>query len=176
MRMVMSDSTNAPSVRSARRAQRSRRGQTLVEVGLTLPIFLLTLLAVIEFGWFSAVAAATTSASREAARFGSTVGETGLGDPHYIDCPGIRAAARATTQSLIQLSDLDIEITYDDGATAKAVPCQSNASRPAKDDLERWDRVVVKVTVEYSPLVPLLEPLIGTHDLVSIDRRSIGKP
>jgi hypothetical protein len=176
MRMVLPQPMNTRPMRSARRAQRSERGQTLVEVGLMLPIFLLTLLAVIEFGWYTAVSAATSSASREAARYGSTVGTTGGGTPHYIDCDGIRAAARGTTASLIQLANGDIDITYDDGAAAKAVPCVSAGSRPAEGDLVRWDRVVVEVSVEYSPLVPLLDPIIGTHPLVSTDRRSIGKP
>lgn len=153
-------------------------GQTLVEVALVLPIFLVTLLAVIELGHFAAVAAATGSASREAARYGSTVGT--VGSPaveRYRDCDGIRDAARRTTGALIALTDSDIEVTYDDGAsTPVAVACESAASRPDASAIDRWDRVVVQVTARYQPLVPLLQPLIGTHDLVSIDRRSIVKP
>src|SRR5918999_2554242 len=119
--------------RSARHAQRSERGQTLVEVGLTLPIFLLTLLAVIELGWFAAVSAATSSASREAARYGSTVGDPG--NPHYVDCPGILAAARDTTESLITLAPGDVVITYDDGANPIA---GETCATMTEAELKRW--------------------------------------
>ena len=144
----------------------------MVEVGLILPIFLITLLAIVEFGWYSAVAAATSSASREGARYGSTVGD----DPvaHYIDCDGIRAAARSTTDPLITLADSDITITYDNG-TGTPVASECDATPPLESELDRWDRIVVRVEVTYEPLVPLLDALIGTHELVSIDRRSIVK-
>jgi Flp pilus assembly protein TadG len=177
MRMVMPDPTRAPFLRSARRAQRSERGQTMVEVGLILPIFLITLLAIIEFGWWAAVASATGSASREAARYGSTVGTVGTpAVERYRDCPGIRNAARSTTGALLNLPDGDIIITYDNGSgTAVAVPCVSIASRPDADQIDRWDRVVVEVRVTYDPLVPIFDVLIGTRQLVSIDRRSIVK-
>jgi hypothetical protein len=170
LRMVMPEPMNTRPTRSARHAQRSERGQTLVEVGLMLPIFLLTLLAVIEFGWYTAVSAATSSASREAARYGSTVGDPG--DPHYVDCDGILAAAQETTESLISLDGSNVEITYED-ETLTPIALKTCATM-TEAELERWYRVVVEVTVEYEPLVPLLRPIIGTHDLVSIDRRSIG--
>ena len=160
-----------------RRARGAARGQTLLEVAIILPIFLVVLMAVIEFGWYAAVASATTSASREAARYGSTVGTGGGGSERYIDCDGIRNAGRSTTSPLITLDDADIVVSYDDGfGTATAQPCVSTASRPAKSDLVRFDRVVVTVTVEYRALTPLMGPFIGTTDLVSTDRRSIVKP
>lgn len=159
------------------RARRDERGQTLAEVALILPIFLLSLVAVLEFGWYVAVSSATTTASREAARYGSTVGVTGGGDPHYIDCDGIRAAARRFTTPLITLADSDIDITYDDGTgTPVASACVSSGSRPTASQLERFDRVVVEVTVAYQPITPLLAPFIGTPTLTSLDSRSIAKP
>jgi Flp pilus assembly protein TadG len=155
----------------------SERGQTLVEVALILPIFILSLVAVVEFGWYAGVTSAATTASREAARYGSTVGTNGSGDPHYIDCAGIRAAAREITTPLITLTDAQIEITYDDGTgTSVATPCVSTASRPAVSDLDRFDRVIVEVTVVYQPITPLLSSIIGTPTLVSRDSRSIAKP
>ena len=169
--------TIARLTRSTRRDQRFERGQTLVEVGLILPIFLITLLAIVEFGWWAAVASATGSASREAARYGSTVGTVGApAVERYRDCAGIRNAARNTTAALIDLPDADIDITYDNGSgTAVAVPCMSAGSRPTADQLDRWDRVVVEVHLTYDPLVPIFDALIGTRELVSIDRRSIVK-
>ncbi len=149
----------------------------MLETALILPLFLVLLMGIIEFGWYSAVASATTSASREAARYGSTVGTAPSGSQRYIDCDGIRDAGRRTTSPLITLANSDIVITYDDGlGTAVAVPCASMASRPAASDVKRFDRVVVSVTVEYQAITPLMRVFVGSADLVSIDRRSIVKP
>jgi Flp pilus assembly protein TadG len=158
-----------------RRSHDARRGQSLVEFGLVLPFVLLTFMAILEFGWYAAVAAATASASREAAHYGSTVGTDGSINPgpHYIDCAGIRAAARSTTGPLITLTDAQIAITYEGGA----IPCASGASRPAAADIDRFDRVVVTVTVNYAPLTPIFPTFVpGPYDIVSVDRRSIVKP
>lgn len=161
----------------ARWSRHFRRGQSLVEVALVLPLFILTLTAIIEFGWYAGVYSATVSASREAARYGSSVGDNGSGIPRYIDCAGIRAAARATTGALITLTDSQIEISYDDGLGGpKSDPCPPHGSGPVEDDLARFDRVVVEVSVVYKPVTPLLQGFIGTPTLVSTDRRSIGKP
>jgi Flp pilus assembly protein TadG len=146
----------------------------MVEVGLVLPIFLIAMVAIIEFGWYTAIAAATSSASREGARYGATVGD----DPvaHYVHCDGIRAAARSTTDPLITLADGDITIRYIDGPMGDGSdPATCGSSPPDSGQLERWDRVEVEVSVTYDPIVPILDGLIGTHELVSIDRRSIVK-
>jgi hypothetical protein len=146
----------------------------MVEVGLVLPIFLIALVAIIEFGWYTAIAAATSSASREAARYGATVGD----DPvdHYVDCDGIRDWARNTTDPLITLDDTDIDVTYIDGSGDGSDPAACPAGATINPDLiERWDRISVEVRFTYDPIVPILDGLIGTHELVSIDRRSIVK-
>jgi Flp pilus assembly protein TadG len=158
------------------RSHDARRGQSLVEFGLVLPFILLTLMAILEFGWYAAVSSATVSASREAARYGSTVGGT---DPdfHYVDCDGIRDAARLTTGPLITLADGDIVITYDDGAGGPKGTCPVGADT-ASVTLNRFDRVIVQVTVNYTPLTPIFNAFVGPgpYPLVSVDRRSIGKP
>lgn len=56
-----------PAVRS----DHPRRGQTLVEFALVLPIFLLLLFAVIDGGRFVFVSSAVSNAAREGARLGS---------------------------------------------------------------------------------------------------------
>jgi len=160
-----------------RRVFRHAPGQTLVEAALVLPIFILSIVAILELGWYAAVASATTTASREAARYGSTVGVAADGQPHYIDCGGIRAAAGSNTNPLITLADSDIDVWYDDGTgVAVAEPCMSSASRPLAEDLQTFDRVVVTVRVVYEPITPLLQGIIGTPTLTSLDARSIAKP
>jgi Flp pilus assembly protein TadG len=170
--------SNLPSraARPPRRWRRwsptSRRGQSLVEFGLILPFVLLTLMAILEFGWYAAVSAATVSASREAARFGATVGGTAP-NYNYVNCTAIRNAARATTGPLITLADADIQITYDNGAGGSKGTCPVSAA-----SLNRFDRVIVRVEVDYTPLTPIFSVFVGPgpYELVSVDRRSIAKP
>jgi hypothetical protein len=140
---------------------------------MILPIFVLTLMGVLELGYFAAVSSATSSASREAARYGSTVDDTPV--EHYIDCDGIRDAARATTGPLITLTDAEIEISYDDGRDPPTVVAASCVSGMDPDTIDRWDRVVVEISYTYEPITPLLRVLIGPATIESVDRRSIVK-
>ncbi len=52
------------------RSQRGERGAVLVEGAFAVPIILLIVLAVLEFGMYFTSASATTSASRDGARYG----------------------------------------------------------------------------------------------------------
>ena len=159
-----------PSRRWLRR-RASSRGQTIVEVGLVLPIFVLTLIAILEFGYFAAVASAISTASREGARFGSTVAESG-GTPNYLNCAQIIAHAEELAGPLVDLTG-DITVGYDtDGGTNIDVNC-SPALDP--DDIDRWDRVIVEVNYEWQTLTPVMGVLIADRTLTSIDRRSIVK-
>jgi Flp pilus assembly protein TadG len=143
----------------------------MIEVALVLPIFIFTLMAVIEMGYFVAVASAVGSASREGARYGATWDDGGT--KPYLDCPSIRAAARQTSGALVNLTDAQILIAYDDGS---GTPVGGACGATIDDDLERWDRIQVTVNHTYEPLTPLLRALIGNQAMQSIDRRSIVKP
>jgi TadE-like protein len=142
-----------------------------VEVGLVMPIFILTLCAVIEFGYFVAVDSAIRTASREGARFGSTVDDEG-GTPNYLDCDAIRDRVRELVGPLVTLDDADIDVGYDtnDAGFAKNFDC-SPALDP--DDIDPWFRVVVTVNHTYLPVTPVLSGIIGEQEMVSVDRRSI---
>ena len=69
------------------------RGQTLVEFALILPAFLMLTMGIVEFGRIMITYAGVVSASREAARYGATVGVNSSGIEHFSDCAGIRAEA-----------------------------------------------------------------------------------
>jgi hypothetical protein len=143
----------------------------MVEVGLVLPIFILTLIAILEFGYFAAVASAISTASREGARFGSTVDDS-LGDPNYLNCAEIIAHAEELAGPIVDLTG-DITVGYDtDGGTNIDVAC-SGALDP--DDIDRWDRIIVEVNYAWQPLTPIMGVLIADRTLNSIDRRSIVK-
>ncbi len=69
-------------------------GQSIVEFALALPVILLILIGIMEFGRLLLFYSSVTSSSREGARYGSAAGDVGGFTPHYKDCAGIRAAAK----------------------------------------------------------------------------------
>jgi Flp pilus assembly protein TadG len=157
------------------RRSRGARGQALVEFALVVPIVLVLIIGIAEFGWFMANSSALVSASREAARYASSVGDDG-GTPRYIDCAGIRGAARDATSAVFTLTDDQIRVTYDDGAGGTSTSaCAPLGTGPVAAEIDRFDRVVVEVRVSYSAMTPLGQVFLGARELVSVDRRSIGK-
>ena len=139
---------------STNRAKKSR-GQTMVEFALVLPMLLVTMYGVMEFGRLLFIYVTTTSASREAARYASGVeleNRSGVLVERYRDCVGIREAAKETGL-LAGITDADIDIRYDLGPS----------------DTRTWDqlpqcpnyatlghRVKVRVTGHFEPIAPLV--------------------
>ena len=143
---------------------------------MVLPILLLMLLAVVDFGHMVAMHAAAVTASREGARFGAAIGPGGGGAPQYVDCPGIKGAVRKVTSGLITLADAQIRVSYDDGSgSAKAPVCPPHGTAPIVTDIQSLDRVVVEVTLTYQPIAPVISTLVGPITVVTIDRRTIVK-
>lgn len=73
------------------------KGQSLVEFALMLPILLLIVLGVIEFGRIFLLYTEASNAAREAARYGVAAGDSPNSLPRYLDCDEIRQAALDTT-------------------------------------------------------------------------------
>jgi Flp pilus assembly protein TadG len=156
-------------------ARRHPRGQALVEFALALPLFLVLLFGIIDFGRIIAMQSAAVSASREGARYGAAVGDGGT--VPYMDCAGIRTAAQRASQALISISDPNqIEISYVDGAgNATTASCAPHGAGPVEADIDPLDRVVVEVTLQYEAITPMVRAMIGPIDVVSTDRRTIVK-
>jgi Flp pilus assembly protein TadG len=160
-----------------RRGNRHQRGQALAEFSLTAAIVLLLFLTVVDFGRMVAMHTAAVTASREAARYGSTIG-TVSGVERYRNCDGIRDAARTVTESMISLTHDDIAVSYDDGpgtATHTSCPTTAGADTVAGGAVTSLDRVVVQVTFTYRPITPLAL-LVPPITVVSTDRRTIVLP
>ncbi len=148
----------------------SKRGQALIEFMLVLPVLLLITMGIVEFGRLFAIYSTMSSASREAARYGASVGDNGAGVPRYLDCAGMRAAAKRVAV-MSELQDSDILVTYDRGTTSDPIGnCDAN---PDPDDIGLGDRVVVSIQETYQPIVPLLP--IPEHTLYSRTGRTILK-
>ena len=145
------------------------RGQGLVEFALVLPVFLLLILGVIEFGRLMVTYSSISTASRDAVRYAISVGDSPSGIPHYQDCLGIRAAAL----NVALFSDPTIVIALDTDGPGGAAPieyCQlGKDSDPVEVSL--GDQISVTVTQIYDPLLPLVE--LPTIPLISETARTV---
>jgi hypothetical protein len=138
----------------ARNHGKKTRGQTMVEFALILPVLLLTMYGVMELGRLLFIYVATTSASREAARYASgteLVNRNGVFVERFRDCAGIRQAA----QRVGILAGIDeILIQYDSGpGTTLSANCTGD-TWPDQRSLN--DRVVVSVRGNYNTIVPMV--------------------
>ena len=89
-------------------------GQAITEFALALPVTLLIVFGVIEFGYLLFVYSSVNSASREAARYGIAIGDVSGGGKRYYDCNGIEDAGLKIGQ-FAGMTAADITIGYDRG-------------------------------------------------------------
>lgn len=132
--------------------------QGLVEFALVLPLLLVLIMGVIEVGRLLFIYSSVTTASREAARYGSAAGDIGGYIPHYQDCAGIRAAARRMG-NLAGIQDNDIVIQYDDGPNPPInvyASCPVGGLGPSPSEVALGDRISIQVMANYQPVVPLV--------------------
>ncbi len=147
-------------------------GQGMIEFALTLPILLVLILGVIEFGRLLFVFSAVTTGAREAARYGSAAGITSGSLAQYRDCQGIRSAAKRLS-NLAGIQDNDVLIQYDKGP-GSGPPfgvCPVGGSGPASVGLK--DRVIITVSGNFQPMAPLID--IPPFKIESTTRRTIVK-
>ena len=153
----------------ARLSGLNRKGQGIVEFALAFPAMLLLIMGILEFGRFAVTYIAISSASREAARFGAAVGDydsTLL--PPYENCDGILEAASRMVDAFVDLDQALISIQYDQGpGTAIYSTCP-----PTAGIAQLGDRVVVRISAIYEPLVPIG---LDNIDMVSESKRTIMK-
>jgi hypothetical protein len=97
--------------------------------------------------------AESTTASREASRYGASVGSDGMGNLRYLDCTGMRAAARRMFV-MSDVPDSAIAIAWDHGSTDQTFA--TCAAPPSPADINLGDRVVVSVAIVYRPILPLV--------------------
>ena len=125
-----------------------REGQGLVEFAIVMPIFLLLVMGIVEFGRMMIIYSGAATASREAARYGASVGDSESGIAHYRDCDGIRATA-IRISGLAPVEDSSITIQYDNPSTGFF-----EASCPPSQ-FELGDRIIVQVSLTFEPIVPM---------------------
>jgi TadE-like protein len=111
----MNDQRRGPGEMSTCQPGRARRqregGQALVEFALVVPVFLILLLGIVDFGWALRSWITVTNSAREGARLG-VVGAT---------CDDIKQRAVDTSADLLTLSDVSVENCEGDPGTSVVV-------------------------------------------------------
>jgi Flp pilus assembly protein TadG len=135
--------------------RKRQRGQGLVEFALVLPVLLLTLLGIVDFGRLFAVYSNLFNSSREGVRYG-------IVDP--LNVVQIDQETRRTI-TLVDPSQVDVWVTYDSGP-----------GTPTKNfnAVAVGDRVVVRVVAEVTMLTPLVNSITGDFRVEASAARTIS--
>ena len=155
------------------------RAQAIVEFALVLPILLLVVFGLLEVGRAIFIYSSATNASRDAVRYATAFGVNANDNLQFQDCAEIRNVARQTG-ILLPLADEDIVIEYDTGPDPDtgivAAPFDACDAVDGVDEavvLACGDRVVVTVSVDFNPIVPIV-PLDARTIVLSSARSYFG--
>jgi hypothetical protein len=156
-----------------KRAGKKTRGQTMVEFALILPVLLMTMYGVMEFGRLLFIYVTTTSAAREATRYASAVEPTG-GVARFQDCIGIRSAARQVdVLNAIETINVSYYADYGGTSTLLGVCPNEGAATQVGPNLELGNQVVVEVISNFQPIVPMVP--IGINQIEAESARTVIK-
>jgi hypothetical protein len=125
-------------------------GQAMAEFALTLPIFLLLVFGVIELSRFFLIYSSVYTASREAARYGSSVGE--IGSQNYLNCSEVINRA-VTMGNFGGVQTDDVTVYYEKS------PTSPEADQVVCDGIyepELGDRLVVEIVTEFDSLLGIV--------------------
>lgn len=136
--------------------KKPRTGQALVEFALILPLLLMIMFGIIEFGRIFFIYSNLFNAAREGVRYGITMPR---------DYNGI---AQRTKETIISISDNDVNVSvwYDNGP-------QSTTTFTDSTQVVVGQRVVVSIDHEINYLTPLFEPLLSDIQLRTRSARTI---
>ncbi len=145
----------------------------MVETALVVPLLLLLMFGMFEFGRFIVMTSTVTNASREAARYATTTGTGSGAEPRYADCDGMRDAAQEFGV-LGEPTDGQILLQYDEGPTTSVfLICAGTSIDPSL--IETGDRIISTITVPYQPIIPLIETFLGPTNITRTTTRTIHK-
>ena len=127
------------------------QGQSLVEFALVLPVFLLILMGIVDFGMAVYKFNGVSQAAREIARVTSV---------H--PCAGATPCAPGTPPSAQTTTVVNIQKGLIPGLTSPTFVCVDSADQPVAPDPCDFskDSVQVTVTAPYRPMTPILGSLV----------------
>ncbi len=141
-------------IRVYKEKRRRNRGQGMVELALTLPIFLMLVYGIFEVGRAIFMYSAVLNASRDAARYAAATGKSASGAEYYRDCSGIKSHA-SKVSAFVDLSATNaVIIRYD--RPGDASPDLGLCPLSSGEKLIVGDRVIVTIQATFNPIVPLL--------------------
>ncbi len=156
-------------MRPLRERMANDRGATLVEFAIIVPLLLLLLFGIIEFGRIVTELTTVRTAAREGARFATTVDDAS-GIPNYRNCAGIIAAARAKAV-VGELESILVTWNAPEGYTFS---CNDSAlSNPDADEVTSGTIIDVTVRSTFNTAVPLLAAFLDGTSLDSTQSRQI---
>jgi len=144
----------------------------MVEFALVLPLLLVVMFGLIEAGRLLFIYSVVFTSTREAARYGSAAGYLTGNKYQYQDCAGIRSAAKRVG-NIAGIQDDNITVTYDRVTPSGISPLGSCPVGGTGPRLTLGNRVTVRTTIDYKPLVPI--PNLPSFPIVSISSRTILK-
>lgn len=160
-----------------RHERQSESGATVVEYAVVAPFLFMLLFGIVEFALLTASFTGVWTAAREGARYATTVGDSYItpGTPRYLDCDGIRHAAR-TRVVIAEPTDAQIAITYLGPTGAPVADCNDGDAThptPTAGIVGSGSRVEVAVTRSYDAIVPIVGGFIDGTTLDSTQTRSV---
>lgn len=149
------------------------RGQSMAEMALVLPLFLLLVFGIVELGRAFAARQALTSAAREGARI--LVLPFGQGLPYTTE-EAVQEAALKRARSYLSSSGVPIGqeteirrvrlLPGDDGTYGTS---DDPAPEPDYTGAVRGERVGLRITHQFETPLPLISRLIGDQDTAAPD-------
>jgi len=136
-------------------SERRSRGQGFVEFALILPVLLLVMLGIIEFGYVFTAYSGMFNAAREGARYAVT-------NPK--DVSGIVAS----TQEKVFLADpslVAVIVRYDSG------PDTAQFTDPAR--VQIGDRVLVYLACDLPTITPMIQPIVSSFPIHTQAARTV---
>ncbi|MBN1642890.1 MAG: pilus assembly protein [Anaerolineae bacterium] len=128
----------------------------MVEFALTIPLLLVILVGMAEFGRIFAIYTNLFNAAREGARYGIV---------YPTDVAGILSAAQSRV-SLVPPAEVTFTINYDSGP---------GTSLKSSDSLIDGDRVIVNAYHDLQPMLPLLRPILQGLYIDTTSARTIAR-
>lgn len=139
--------TKSASVRSNPAKQQAERGQSLVELALSLTVILLLLAGAVDFS----VAYFSFSAMQDAAQEGALYGSTNPGDKDAIISRVRNASTKPVDLSNVDLVGVDVSLSGDT-CVDEHCACQGN-------------EVHVDVTYDYPISMPFIGTIVGAQKI-----------
>ena len=151
----------------------NERGSTLIEAAVALPLLLVLIFGLVDFGRYIAQTSTVTNASREAARYAAGTGAGTSSVARYADCDGMRSAAKQFGV-VVEPADGQITLAYDHGpSTSVFLTCSGSAV--AESSIVTGDRIRATVAVPYAPVTPIIDSFLGPQTISVTTVRSINK-